>query len=78
MSSELQAPPNEASHETPMQRDRAVTIYERSVEGRRAAAIPAAGVPEEETPIEELIPAALLRTTPARLPEVSEPEIVRH
>ena len=78
MSAELQTPPNEASHETPMQRDRAVTIFERSVEGRRAAAIPAAGVPEEETPIEELIPARLLRSEPARLPEVSEPEIVRH
>ena len=61
-----------------MQRDRAVTIYERSVPGRRAAAIPAAGVPEQETPIEELIPTALLRAEPARLPEVSEQEIVRH
>ena len=35
-----------------MQRDSAVTIYERSVEGRRAASLPAAGVPE--TPLEEL------------------------
>jgi len=59
-----------------MQRDRATTIYERSVEGRRAAQIPAAGVPE--TAIAELIPEHLLRTTPAALPEVSEPEIVRH
>ncbi|MFN8151890.1 MAG: aminomethyl-transferring glycine dehydrogenase subunit GcvPB [Solirubrobacterales bacterium] len=72
------APPTSAAIETPMQRDRAITIYERSVEGRRAAAIPAAGVPEENTPIEELIPAGLLRSAPARLPEVSEPEIVRH
>jgi glycine dehydrogenase subunit 2 len=31
-----------------------------------------------ETPIEELLPAHLCRTEPARLPEVSEPEIVRH
>ena len=31
---------------TPMQRDRATTIYERSVEGRRAATLPAAEVPE--------------------------------
>ena len=59
-----------------MQRDRATTIYDRSVEGRRAAAIPAADVPE--TAIDELIPSRLLRSEPAELPEVSEPEIVRH
>jgi glycine dehydrogenase subunit 2 len=63
---------------TPMQRDGATTIYERSVPGRRAASIPAAGVPGGEVPIDELIPARLLRDEPARLPEVSEPEIVRH
>ncbi len=51
------APPTSAAIETPMQRDRATTIFERSVEERRAAAIPAAGVPQE-TPIEELIPSA--------------------
>ena len=44
-----------------MQRDRAVTIFERSREGRRAAVIPDAGVPER--PLEELIPAALLRAS---------------
>jgi glycine dehydrogenase subunit 2 len=59
-----------------MQRDRATTIYERSVEGRRAATLPAAGVPD--TPLEELIPKRLLRERPAELPEISEPEIVRH
>ncbi len=62
--------------ETPMQRDRAVTIFERSREGRRAAVIPESGVPER--PIDELIPAAQRRERPAELPEVSEPEIVRH
>jgi glycine cleavage system P protein (glycine dehydrogenase) subunit 2 len=62
--------------ETPMQRDRATTIYERSVEGRRAATMPETGV--DERPIEELIPQSLLRSEPAELPEVSEPEIVRH
>ena len=62
--------------ETPMQRDRAVTIYERSVEGRRAATLPETGV--EERPIEELIPKSLLREKPAELPEIAEPEIVRH
>jgi glycine dehydrogenase subunit 2 len=62
--------------ETPMQRDRAVTVYERSVEGRRAATMPETGV--DERPIDELIPKDLLRSKPAELPEVSEPEIVRH
>ena len=62
--------------ETPMQRDRAVTIYERSVEGRRAATLPESGV--EERPIEELIPKSLLRVKAAELPEIAEPEIVRH
>ena len=72
------APPTTAEVPTPMQRDRATTIYERSVEGRRAAAIPASGVPGGDVPISELIPERLLRSEPARLPEVSEPEIVRH
>ncbi len=61
---------------TPQQRETAVTIYERSVEGRRAATLPAAGVPEP--PLDELIPAKLLRREGPALPEVSEPEIVRH
>ena len=60
----------------PAQRERATTIYERSVEGRRAAVLPPRDVPE--TPLDELIPANLLRERPAELPEVSEPEIVRH
>jgi glycine dehydrogenase subunit 2 len=59
-----------------MQRERAVTIFEKSKRGRRAATIPAAGVPQR--PLEELIPAELLRAEPAQLPEVAEPEIVRH
>jgi glycine dehydrogenase subunit 2 len=74
--SERVAPPRTAEVPTPMQRDRATTIFERSVEGRRAAVLPAADVPE--TPLAELIPPNLLRERPAELPEVSEPEIVRH
>jgi len=62
--------------ETAMQRDRAVTIYEKSKEGRRAAHLPAAGVPEP--PLDELIPWNLLRDDSPRLPEIAEPEIVRH
>ncbi len=62
--------------ETPQQRERAHTIFEKSKPGRRAAVIPEAGVPE--CPLEELIPAHLLRSEPPRLPEASEPEILRH
>jgi len=71
-------PPSSDAVETPMQRDHATTIYERSVPGRRAASLPASGVPGGDRPISELIPGRLLREEPARLPEVSEPEIVRH
>jgi glycine dehydrogenase subunit 2 len=71
--------PTNADTPTAQQRDAAVTIYERSVEGRRAAVLPPTDAGEfTETPLDELIPANLLRTEPARLPEVSEPEIVRH
>jgi glycine dehydrogenase subunit 2 len=59
-----------------MQRDRAVTIFERSRPGRRAATLPALDVPARR--LDELIPAHLLRERPPELPEVSEPEIVRH
>jgi glycine dehydrogenase subunit 2 len=52
------------------------TIFEKSKPGRRAAVLPPAEVPEP--PLEELIPAKLLRADPPRLPEVAEPEIVRH
>jgi glycine dehydrogenase subunit 2 len=62
--------------QTPQQRERATTIYERSRPGRRAFAPPALDVPE--IPLDELIPARLRRAEPAALPEVSEPEIVRH
>jgi glycine dehydrogenase subunit 2 len=70
------AKPSPDTSQTPMQRDRATTIYERSVEGRRAATLPDTGV--DERPLDELIPKNLLRGRPAELPEVSEPEIVRH
>jgi len=69
-------PPTTAGTPTPQQREAATTIYERSVPGRRAATLPPCDVPE--TPLEELIPQNLLRSRPAALPEVSEPEIVRH
>ena len=69
-------PPATAEIPTPQQRETATTIYERSVAGRRAAVLPPAGVPEP--PLDELIPKRLLRSEAPRLPEVAEPEIVRH
>jgi glycine dehydrogenase subunit 2 len=56
--------------------DDELTIYERSKPGRRAFVAPALDVPER--PIDELLPNALRRKESPRLPEVSEPEIVRH
>jgi glycine dehydrogenase subunit 2 len=53
-----------------------LTIYERSRPGRRAFSPPPLDVPER--PLDELLPAGLRRDDPPRLPEVSEPEIVRH
>jgi glycine dehydrogenase subunit 2 len=60
----------------PIQRDPARTIFEKSVEGRRAFVAPPSGVPE--VALDEIIPAGLRRKAPARLPQVTEPEIVRH
>jgi glycine dehydrogenase subunit 2 len=56
--------------------DDELTIYERSRPGRRAFVPPALDVPER--PLDELLAPELRRSTPPRLPEVSEPEIVRH
>jgi glycine dehydrogenase subunit 2 len=62
--------------ETPMQQDRAVTVYEKSVPGRRAFRTPDLDVPARSR--DELVPKHLQRQTPAALPEIAEPEIVRH
>ncbi len=56
--------------------DDELTIFERSRPGRRAFVAPPLDVPER--PLDELIPAYLRRPEPARLPEIAEPEIVRH
>ncbi|HEX8052655.1 MAG TPA: aminomethyl-transferring glycine dehydrogenase subunit GcvPB [Thermoleophilaceae bacterium] len=56
--------------------DPTVTIFERSRPGRRAFSAPETDVPE--TPIEELLPASAIRREPPALPEIAEPEIVRH
>jgi glycine dehydrogenase subunit 2 len=60
----------------PNMRDDELTIFERSKAGRRAFTPPPLDVPQR--PVDELLPARLRRSEPARLPEVSEPEIVRH
>jgi glycine dehydrogenase subunit 2 len=52
------------------------TIYEKSCCGRRAYSLPATDVPE--VPLDDLVPAGLRRQAPARLPEMSEVDIVRH
>jgi glycine dehydrogenase subunit 2 len=52
------------------------TIFEKGAPGRRAFVAPALDVPVR--PLDELLPARLRRTVPAGLPEVSEPELVRH
>jgi glycine dehydrogenase subunit 2 len=56
--------------------DDQLTIYERSVPGRRAFVAPALDVPQR--PLDALLAPELRREQPPRLPEVSEPEIVRH
>jgi glycine dehydrogenase subunit 2 len=64
--------PHSTELETPAQRDRVVTIFERSVEGRRAFVAPELDVPPAE------LPERFRRAEPPRLPEIAEPEIVRH
>jgi glycine dehydrogenase subunit 2 len=51
-------------------------VFERSREGRRAFVAPESDVPEVR--VSELLPASQLREQPAELPEISEPELVRH
>ncbi|MEO8690200.1 MAG: aminomethyl-transferring glycine dehydrogenase subunit GcvPB, partial [Solirubrobacteraceae bacterium] len=63
-----------APFETPMQRDHAVTIFEKSKQGRRAFVAPELDVPHQDG----LLPDHLRRTEPPKLPEIAEPEIVRH
>jgi len=60
----------------PLQRLPATTIFQKGAPGRRAFMCPASDVPAVDR--ETLLPAHLRRSEPARLPEVSEPEIVRH
>ncbi len=60
----------------PLQRDAARTIFQKGAPGRRAFVCPELDVPAVD--VGELLPERFRRTAPPRLPEVSEPEIVRH
>ncbi len=51
-------------------------LFELSRPGRRSARLPAADVPA--VPLETLVPRAALATAPPPLPELTEPELVRH
>jgi glycine cleavage system P protein (glycine dehydrogenase) subunit 2 len=62
--------------ETPLQREAARTIFQKGAPGRRAFMCPDLDVPALD--IGELLPERFRRVEPPRLPEVSEPEIVRH
>src|SRR4051812_50207317 len=59
---------------SPLQREPAVTIFERSVPGRRAFVAPELDVPRAD----DALPERFRRAEPPRLPEIAEPEIVRH
>ena len=61
--------------ELPLQRERARTIFEKGAPGRRAFTCPEWDVPRVDG---EALPERFRRREPPRLPEVSEPEIVRH
>jgi glycine dehydrogenase subunit 2 len=64
------------SGSTPLQRDVATTIFQKGAPGRRAFVCPELDVPAVD--ISRLLPERFRRSEPPRLPEVSEPEIVRH
>jgi glycine dehydrogenase subunit 2 len=60
--------------QTPLQAEPAVTIFERSHPGRRAFVAPELDVPRDE----DALPERFRRAEPPKLPEIAEPEIVRH
>ncbi|MDX1969802.1 MAG: aminomethyl-transferring glycine dehydrogenase subunit GcvPB, partial [Planctomycetaceae bacterium] len=51
-------------------------LTDLSVPGRRGATFPASDVPD--VPLEQMIPADRLASSPPALPEVCEPDVVRH
>jgi len=61
---------------TPLQLQAARTIFQKGAPGRRAFVCPELDVPAVD--VSELLPERFRRARAPRLPEVSEPEIVRH
>jgi glycine dehydrogenase subunit 2 len=51
-------------------------LFDRSSPGRKGYSLPACDVPEQ--PVTHLVPEQYLRRTPAELPQLSEPDVVRH
>jgi glycine dehydrogenase subunit 2 len=51
-------------------------VFELSSPGRKGYSLPDCDVPEQ--PVEDMIPREYLRKLPAELPELSEPDVVRH
>jgi glycine dehydrogenase subunit 2 len=51
-------------------------LFELSEAGRRSHRLPKCDVPEQ--PIDKLLPAAAIAAAPPALPELSEPQVVRH
>jgi glycine dehydrogenase subunit 2 len=51
-------------------------LFELSKPGARAARLPVCDVPER--PVAELLPGAMIASAPPGLPELSEPQVVRH
>jgi glycine cleavage system P protein (glycine dehydrogenase) subunit 2 len=68
--------PAERPGATPLQREHATTIFQKGAPGRRAFLCPPLDVPPLQG--EDALPERFRRGEPPRLPEVSEPEIVRH
>jgi glycine dehydrogenase subunit 2 len=65
---------HEMRHTTTHAAHGTTTIFEKGAPGRRAFVAPELDVPQ----VDGLLPDRLRRAEPARLPELSEPEIVRH
>ena len=71
---DVHAHPNRSAlQQTEMQRDHATTIYEKSKPGRRAFVAPGARRARARAAVD-----SSARTEPPKLPEIAEPEIVRH
>ncbi len=51
-------------------------LFELSKPGRRAARVPACDVPEK--PLAELLPPEAVADAPPPLPELAEPDVIRH